>query len=213
MPENIPINEWDTQFGECIHNLRSSLDNFAFALARLKEDPPLRQKSICFPIYTKKEEFINNGRRNIDQLPSDASELIEKLQPFNRDGSEEFGRPEDDPLVILTELYNSDKHRIPSVVLITPTQIGQEVCVKFYTEEDASANIPPNATVWVGPLKPGAVLFEYKTTAPIESVEGKYDFEAVVGIQYKEQYLHIIPLLKQLHYYVNLVFSQFYKFF
>lgn len=213
MPDNIPINDWDIRFGECIHNLRSSLDNFAFALARLENDPPTRPEKICFPVFTEKEKFINLGLRSIEQLPSKASELIEKLQPFNRDGTEQFGKPEDDPLVILTDLNNSDKHRIPSVALITPTNIGQEICVEFYTEEDASANIPPNAIVWVGPLKAGTVLFEYKTTAPIETVKGKYKLEAAVGILYKGRYLQITPLLKQLYNYLNLVFSQFHDFF
>lgn len=211
--ENPPLDEWSLLLGECVHNLRSALDNLAFALARVRLDPPEKPNRIAFPIYQDRGLFEKNGRGNIDQLPDAAAVLIERLQPFQRNGTPEFGTPDRDALVLLQSLSNADKHRVPSVVLLAPTDLSHNASTVFYSDEDASANVPPDATIWAGPLQPGVVLIELRTNKPIESVSGKFEGHAIVAIQSPIESVAVAPTLMALHQYTALVISQFGSFF
>lgn len=211
--EPIPLDEWGLAFGECVHNLRSALDNLAFALARLRTDPPEKPNLIAFPIFQDKHEFEKNGRRSINQLQDAAAALIEKLQPFQRDGSSVLGTPDRDALVLLQWFSNADKHRAPSIALLAPTNIGFEGGVEFLSDVDASANVPPDATVWAGPLSPGIVLIEYRTKHPVASVNGKVECKAIVAIKGIHELAPMVDTLHALNQYTALVVSQFQPFF
>jgi hypothetical protein len=207
------VDDWGLLLGECIHNLRSSLDNLAFALARLRCDPPEKPSKIAFPIFETRAEFEKRGRANIDQLPEQAVALIELVQPFQRGNSKEGGRPDLDALVHLQRLNNTDKHRVPPIVLIAPTNVAHSLQVEFNSEEDAAANTPPDTTLWVGPLKPGVVLLDYKTSRPIASVKGRFDGQAVVAIQTPKGFERVDTYVQSITYYTGLVVEQFRPFF
>ena len=208
-----PLDQWGFLVGECVHNLRSSLDNLAYGLARLQRDPPEKPGRVAFPIYTERVPFEKTGKANVNQLPAAAAELIERLQPFQRDGSAALGTPDRDALVLLQWLSNTDKHRVPSVVLIAPTEISHAFSAAFFSDADAAANVPPDTVVWVGPLQPGAVLLEYRTKHPIASAAGKYEGKAIVALQTDREALALIPTLRALSHYTALVAAQFGSFF
>lgn len=208
-----PLDQWGLLAGECVHNLRSSLDNLTFALARLQRDPPEKPGRIAFPIYTERALFEKNGKANVDQVPAAAAALIERLQPFQRDGSAALGTPDRDALVLLQWLSNTDKHRVPSVVLIAPTEISHAFSAAFYSDADAAANVPPDTVVWVGPLQPGAVLMDYRTKHPIASAAGKYEGKAIVAVQTDREAVALVPTLRALRHYTALVAAQFGSFF
>jgi hypothetical protein len=208
-----PLDQWGLLAGECVHNLRSSLDNLAFALARLQRDLPEKPGRIAFPIYTERAPFEQRGRTSVDQLPPAAAALIEQLQPFQRDASAVLGTPHRDTLVLLQWLSNTDKHRIPSIVLIAPTQISHAFSATFYSDADAAANVPPDTVFWVGPLQEGAVLVEYRTKHPIASAAGKFEGRAIVAIQTDREAVALIPTLRALGRYTALVIAQFGSFF
>lgn len=208
-----PLDDWALISGEIIHNIRSALDNLAFALARMRCDPPEKPKQISFPIFTDREEFLRNGRRNITQLPDEAVLLIERLQPFQRDGSPQLGTPEQDSLVLLQSLSNADKHQVPAITLIAPTTITHNAAALFYSDEDAAANTPPDVRFHAGPLAPGAVLLEYRTNRPIASVNGAFEGLAMVALQSAGSFVEILATLTTLRSYVALVASQFDPFF
>lgn len=212
--KNPPMtDDWGLLFGECIHNLRSSLDNLAFALSRVRRDPPERPSKIAFPIFETKSDFEKRGRSNIDQLPEDAAALIELIQPFQRDGSAEGGNPDRDALIHLQRLNNADKHRIPPIVLIAPTNVSHSFQVEFRSDEDAAANIPPDTTVWAGPIEPGVILLDHKTSHPIVSVKGRLDGNAVVAIQTPNGFEQVDDYIKGIAYYTGLIVDQFRYFF
>jgi hypothetical protein len=146
-------------------------------------------------------------------MPSEAAALLERLQPFQRDGSAAMGKPEDDPLVLLQWLNNTDKHRVPPVVLVAPTKITHSPTVEFYSSEDAGANIPPDTIFWVGPLKPGAVLLEWKTKHPIASVKGQYEAHAIVAVQTNDGPKQLDIHIANIGQYTALVVDQFRRFF
>jgi hypothetical protein len=208
-----PLEEWGLVFGECIHNLRSALDNLAYALARIGCDPPKKPNLVSFPIFSDQVAFEKRGRRNIEQVGDEAAALIEKIQPFNRDGSPGNGTPDQDALVLLQWFSNTDKHRVPAVVLIAQTNVRHEVTIEFLSEADAAESVPPDTIVHAGALSTGVVLLEHKTRSPIASVKGGYKVEAIVAIETPNQPAAIPPTLHTLSYYVALVVSQFQGFF
>lgn len=208
-----PIDDWGLLAGECFHNLRSALDNLAFALARLHNDPPERPNAIAFPIYREKKAFEKSGRRNIDQLSPEVANHIERIQPFQRDGSAAEGTPDQDPLLKLQWFNNMDKHRVPSIVLLAPTEIGHGHEVEFRTEEEAAANAPPDVTASAEPLHPGAVLFEMRTKHPLASVKGTTQVRAIVAIETDQKPMAIESLLPPIVYYTSAIVNTFRQFF
>jgi hypothetical protein len=167
------VDQWGLTVGDWAHNLRSALDNLAYALARLHCDPPADPYSVAFPIFTERTAFERRSRRALDQMPADAADLITALQPFSR-----YDRPEDEPadndaMVVLRGLNNSDKHRVPSVMVLAPEHFEHGFTVSFADEETATANLPPDTSLWDGPLAPGVVLLEHRTTDRVEHVKGQ----------------------------------------
>jgi hypothetical protein len=210
--ERPPTEEWGLIVGECVHNLRSALDNLAYALARLREDPPPQPSKIAFHIVRDRTKFRSYSR-GLDQLPTEAAALVEKIQPFQRDGSAANGLPDNDPLILLQQLNNSDKHRVPSVVLIAPTEITHSPAVEFYSEADAAANVPPDATIWAGPLSENVTLLEYRTKHPVARVMGRYEGTAIVALQTDSAPVQMDSHLAAIRQYTTLVVDQFRQFF
>lgn len=199
---------------ECVHHLRSCLDNMVFALASLQSTPPIREKDIAFPIYDNQVSFRNYGIKCIKQLPADAAELVEKIQPFQRLNPSVEGTPADDPLVLLRDLSNNDKHKLPLVPILLPTQeLNVFQGVKFFSEDDAIANIPPDVTITYGSILPGMVIVEYKTKNPVMSASGEFSLQASVVIKINNRYEPVEKVLRTLNWYTNLVIDQFRRFF
>lgn len=209
------LEEWGILIGEYMHNLRSSLDNLAYALARTKQDPPENPNKISFPIFQDETEYNKKTKAILhQQLPLDAANLIEKLQPFQRANPDVEGEPHTDALVLLQWFNNVDKHRIPTVLLVVPSgQIQNSTTVEFYTEEDAALNVPPQVEIFGYPLKQNSVLLEHKTNTPIKKVSGNFNYGAKVSIQGLNGIDSVDVVVKQLHYYTTLIVEQFRIFF
>lgn len=204
-----PLTEWGLQLGDYAHNVRSSLDNLAYALARLRRDPPERPNAISFPIYRDASSFKQKGLRTIDQLPEEAAQVIERIQPFQRNGSQIEGTADQDPLLFLQELNNSDKHRVPSVILLAPENLHHLHEVEFQSEEDAKQNVPPDVTAWSGPLKPGTILFELRTKHPLARVNGRTEIRAIVAVEVLNKPFPVEFLVTALGRYASMVLDQF----
>ncbi|MDP9238656.1 MAG: hypothetical protein M3P30_14880 [Chloroflexota bacterium] len=91
--------------GEIIHDLRSALDNLACALAY--QNSQSRCESTEFPIFSDSKKFRRKRSRLIGEIDPDAQAIIEGLQPYHR--GQDFRC---DPLWMLYQLSNIDKHRL-----------------------------------------------------------------------------------------------------
>tara|TARA_R110002049_G_scaffold69023_1_gene178831 strand:+ start:793 stop:1590 length:798 start_codon:yes stop_codon:yes gene_type:complete len=207
--EPFSLNEWALSAGECIHNLRSSLDNLVYALARIKQDPPKNPRVIKFPIYQDESQFNGQSKSTLDQLSDQSSDLIRKIQPFQRNNQNVEGKPEDDPLVLLNWLSNFDKHQIPINIHLPPNSIAHSAGVEYYSNEEASLNVPPDVVVWVDKLIPGTVLMEYRSKHPIKRVEGNFNLVTTVSIDIKGTLIPLLDVLPYLTNYTNLILNQF----
>jgi hypothetical protein len=107
-----PIHDLGTLIGECVHNLRSALDQLAWQLAIVAgNDPP--PKTTEFPIFLDREKFHALGKNGkptrasglfkMRSLDPDSQALIENMQPYHAGDSH--------PLWVLHELSKTDKHR------------------------------------------------------------------------------------------------------
>jgi len=95
--------------GDCIHNLRSSLDHLACQLARLQGDDSDRA---AFPVFKQRYCIGKNGTKKpcLDvNIRPDIRKVLNRIQPYNR---APIGRR----LALLHDLDIRDKHRAMLVV-------------------------------------------------------------------------------------------------
>ncbi len=138
--------------GDCIHNLRSALDNLAFQLALAHNKGRLSnniERYSGFPILSndiardpESLKTFNKMTRGIDPL---AKAEIEGLQPYKRGN-----RFSTDPLWQLNKLDIEDKHRLPhstrlvhvsALAFFPPESIGIDEVEYLFTTFDSNAPI------------------------------------------------------------------------
>ncbi len=122
-----PPDTYRTVVGDCVHNLRASLDNLAHALAMRHTGEPLPfEHKIAFPIKNRRGEFpsISNAGQVLGAMPPRARTLIETLQPYHRRND-----PQNHPLARLRDLDDFDKHRVLHIVNAVPTSAKFEFSV------------------------------------------------------------------------------------
>lgn len=121
--------DWGLIVGDAIHNMRSALDHLAWALAVRHfggVEPTSKNiiKDIQFPVLSKADEWpTHRFLKHMD--PADVDKL-ERYQPFKYTSAGRFmmklQRPGaiECPLEALSELSNSDKHRVIQVLYVLP---------------------------------------------------------------------------------------------
>jgi hypothetical protein len=108
VPEQVPI-----RVSECVHHWRAALDNFAYMITRRHNSGHISGSE--FPIFldpvvyaerqTNGDPTRRSGLHKIRGMKPSAQGIIEELQPYN-------GGQVTDPLWMLHELSNADKHRL-----------------------------------------------------------------------------------------------------
>jgi len=98
--------------GDCLHNLRSSLDNLIYELAVAYKGEPLSKSiegHVAFPMFrSDTENTAKTLKCMIRGIHPGARTIVKGLQPYTRrDEAHKF------ILWILNELSNKDKHRFP----------------------------------------------------------------------------------------------------
>jgi hypothetical protein len=99
----IPPPRLSVLLGECVHNMRSAVDNLVCALARTIT-PHCKCRDLAFPLYKNLAEWNEKAAKPLKGIPPAAKEIIRQLQPWS-----EGITPH--PLTILNKLSNIDKHR------------------------------------------------------------------------------------------------------
>jgi hypothetical protein len=99
----IPPPRLSVLVGECVHNMRSAVDNLVCGLARTLT-ASCKCRDLAFPLYRDESEWNEKSDRPLRGIPLTAKGVIKTLQPWS-----DRGTPT--PLVILNKLSNIDKHR------------------------------------------------------------------------------------------------------
>lgn len=198
-----PLDEWCFTFGDAIHNLRACLDNVAWALANTS-GPPKQPRDVQFPIVEKGGVW-DSQKYHIEELPKGARSAIESVQPFNRD-SDASDSARRDPLLLLADLSNTDKHRFALEPTVGYESIAQTFAVEFQSEEDAAADGAPTVELDLRPLSEGGVVMRQTTRHKIASVKGTFNLEARVVVTHPDhQPVGATEILSNLAKYVKIV--------
>lgn len=159
--EPIPA-EFRLIIGDCLHNLRSALDNLVYelALAYVGIDPlpEHRARALEFPIFGDRGMEERECRNKIGCIHPDAQTAIKELQPHIR--GDEFAS---DPLWKLHQLSNMDKHRVPHVT---------QVAVAAWADFLDAPHLPGTISINLGPFEDGTQIASY---APHVSVDEGFD--------------------------------------
>lgn len=148
--------------GDAIHNLRSSLDHMAVALAVAGATAKgitmtaEEEARIQFPIVATHQQFANqlNGSRLLHVDPA-AQAFIEARQPYNSNP----GAPKMAPLSIVSDLDNADKHRALTVAGLSPA------IVKFNWPAELN-KIPMEPAAPPELREPGAEIGRFRFPSP-----------------------------------------------
>ena len=122
--------------GEYLYHERAALDYMACELAR--RNNKIVDKHVEWPIFCERDDFRNpvSGqltpaiKQRIGLIASKYHAIIEEEQPFQR----RYGQPEDDPLAILYELSNYDRHQF-----IHLTSVVTNASFHDFTPREAAA--------------------------------------------------------------------------
>lgn len=160
-PTEHPPPEWSIAVGDVLHNLNSALDHLVCSLAQLADEAD-ECRTTEFPIYTTQEAFEGKRQRLVANVPPEAQDIIEELQPF---------RSPDDPnahiLEILRRFYNIDKHRRLHLVASNAREAS-------YTP--SHPDIEP-IRMYVGPVRDRMELAAFHVPRQVEGI-AKVDIDA-----------------------------------
>ena len=214
--DELSIEAFSFPAGECLHNLRSALDNLAYAMARLKKDPPDKPKAIEFPISLTEQAFNQTTKRMLPQLPSDIADALRAMQPFQRAGrvlnGVYEGMPSDDPLLLLHRINISDKHHVPVAATLLPKEMHFSSLGEFESDEAAARNVPPKVEI-VLPLRRGQVFCRTITADPLVQISQTFQIQGHIALMAGEDVIEMEPALRHLAQQVRIVIEYFRRFF
>jgi hypothetical protein len=153
--------------GDCLYNLRASLDHLVYALA-LANKPSLTDTEMtetAFPIFKTEAGFQTRGRGKIKHVSPEAHTIIDSLQPYRT-----WHAATAQWLWLLEKLENIDKHR---KLLIT---IGVYHGTRITIPPDTRMELfePSNR---VRPLKNEAEIARYRLVNVSDGSRVKVDFQ------------------------------------
>jgi hypothetical protein len=117
---------WGLMLGDTLGNLRSCLDQTAWAVVRRGKTPNLPERKankVYFPLKRSDQAFTDCLPTNLPGVKLADSTLIRRYQPY-ASGKRNLARHAFTPLAKLT---SDDKHRTVQPVLMSPTGVRWEV--------------------------------------------------------------------------------------
>ena len=180
-----------TIIGDCLHNLRSALDNLVYELAiayiGIDPVPERRARMLKFPVLADRAMDARECRNKIGCVHPDAQAIIKDLQPYERGRG---GRS--NLLWVLHELSVNDKHRFPHLGVASARAIsvfvasrsgvlvgtpawepfeGRAVVLRYHSPTGAYAEVdmqrPPTFFVAFGKGVPDAI-YGYRVEAALQ---------------------------------------------
>jgi hypothetical protein len=165
---------WALICGDCVHNLRSALDQLIYAIAVREAagvDPPPDERRIQFPITDDPTKFSEQEWR-LQSLSQTVRTVLEGVQPYNR------LHPILPPLLgILRDFDDRDKHRLLNIA-DHRQQSG-----------NFKIDVPPghlilNLNINKGILQDGSELMSFTVEPPSLEVKCYYDVSVTIGLSH-----------------------------
>ena len=174
-----PPAEFRLIIGDCLHNLRSALDNLVYQLAVQNTAPnPIpedKARELAFPIVSspmKPDEFMTKYRSRIGLLDPGAQAIIEELQPYHREDGASH------PLWKLNKLSNIDKHRVPHIASLA--------LVTYTTFPDAPTSLH-HFIINAGPIEDSAIIARYAPNSSRPEADQRLNNQLRFGIAFSQE--------------------------
>ncbi len=182
------IDSWAVLVGDCVQNMRNSLDHLAFELAERHSGSPLPAEIAGkseFPIFGTHAPEPKKLTDMIGAIHPGARTIIEGLQPHHM-GS----RYEGSPLWGLHRLANIDKHQAVHLCVLHQHGLGFHLANVTLTDTRSAT----------GPLQDGTELIRYKAFDPRTNERVQMQFAFALLVSFAEEppaYGNaVVPLLR-----------------
>jgi hypothetical protein len=197
--------------GDCLTNLRASLDHLVYDIADKHTGGNLASiEKIQFPIYRDLARFKSSfeGRCKGD-LPSDVITLIEGLQPYNgcNDPNLLDRHLAARPLWLLSQLVNADKHR----TFVTVPQVYVEGGSRLRLNRAERVMTPLGGTslrIVTGSFKHDAEIGMVRFVATDPKAEVTMDPEPTMAVAFGEEWpargRHVVSTLQSISDYIRI---------
>lgn len=150
--------------GDCVHNMRSALDNLVCGLA-LTRDRFCKCDDLGFP-YTEHEAGWNGSSPlKLAGVPKAAKKIIKKLQPWS-------DTVQPSPLVILNKLSNIDKHRQCNIAFACSTN----TVFRVHCNDGQVVEIRARKPLYFGDVQDFTLLIDKSSVQPSARVEASGTF-------------------------------------
>ena len=182
--------------GEAAYQLRSSLDHVIYQLFLANQTTPDRKTQ--FPIFETSQGYKIRANAMIHGASVTAQARIEALQPYHH-----ARNAQQDPLWMLQDLNNTDKHRLIPTCIVSGHHF---IRVVFPKKELVDVEFPFNGPIQDGTELCRFVLARQRLEVEMESeLFGAIAFQQIGGAQYEP----VVPGLSQLANYVKGVIDSF----
>ncbi len=187
--------------GDCLFNLRSSLDHLVLALAKrhlgsaITEDQIKRSQ---FPIFDSDSSYRDKAPRLIEGVAPAAQAVIEAIQPYQ--GGHDCAIH---PLWRLNKLHNIDKHRELTVCAGASMRDGNFSFEAIEIgQEQRNFNWRPYHRMYPGALELDAIIYRW-AAMPIDPnrevcMKPHLPLEVIFGEETVVPHYPVVPLLQDL---------------
>lgn len=198
-----PPEELSVIIGDCLQNMRMSLEHIVWALA--EQELGREPGHTAFPICKTREDFENRGKKGIRNIPQRAKLVIGSLQPYITGGKD----PEGEPLWQLNEYANIDRHRELSVIysdseIIEKADVGRRLEDGTFVPFESDDDIVEEFRLVAGALVHGGELMSFKLKREVPDLDVEYS--APQSIDFGKQYVSLGPApeaLNRMHEYIR----------
>jgi hypothetical protein len=159
--------------GEFVHSVSSALEQLVWQLVILDGGVP-EEGATGFPIFTEEPKYRKRAPRMIRGMSAVHKADIEGAQPYNAPN------PLFEPLALLRDLWNQDKHRLLTTTMAIPGYIALQF--KPFRDVDAILGVEG----FPGALEHGAPLARVKVSASGPNPKVVMDGQTEVRIAFAE---------------------------
>jgi hypothetical protein len=160
----IPPIRLSVLIGECVHNMRSAVDNLVCGLA-LTLKPTCKCHGLAFPLLKDQAEWSEKADKSLKGVPPAAMEVIRNLQPW-------IDTTAPNPLVILNKLSNLDKHRACNFTLA----YSRNVNLLIHCNDGSVVTYSPDQPLYLGDVHTVTLPIDKALVQPSARVQSSGTF-------------------------------------
>jgi len=157
--------------GDCLHNMRSALDNLICGLA-LTLDRTSNCKKTKFPFTENEPDWNANSAATLQGIPAGAVPILKGLQPW-------YSSVKPNPLLMLNKLNNTDKHRFCAFGLAH----SQDTVIRIHCLNGSAIDIYPKDQMYLGDVQ----TFDVPVPSTLIGAEPRVHASGTLVINFRDE--------------------------